>query len=271
MTIVEAIKTVLNQVSEGLTTKEIYSEIIKQNLYQFGAKNPVGVVNNQIRRRCVGLDFPTAYPQKIFRIVGYQDKKIKFDLCEDTHFQENVLSYERNTIEKLPEEKIEIALNEHLLSLKQQILDSILNSSPKFFEQLVIDLLLKMGYGYGKQAGEVTGRSHDGGIDGVISEDKLGLDMIYIQAKRYTLKNKIGRNELQAFIGAMQYVRKGVFITTSSFTKEAKEFVNKQQQKNIKLIDGELLSELLVQYEVGILKVKNVIIYKVDTDYFDAL
>lgn len=260
MTIVEAIKTVLYQVPDGLTSKEIYDEIVKQNLYSFGAKNPLGVVNSQIRRRCAGLDFPTAYPVKVFRIAGHRGNKNKFDLYDESIPQDNDQHSKttKNIAEELPEERIGAALKEHIASIKQQVLDSILNNSPDFFEHLVLDLLLKMGYGYGKQAGVVTGRPHDGGIDGIISEDKLGLDLIYIQAKRYAPKNKIGRSELQAFIGAMEHIQKGVFITTSGFTKEAVQFMNKQQQKNIKLIDGEFLADLLVRYEVGVLPAQSI-------------
>ena len=161
-------------------------------------------------------------------------------------------------------------MEEHIASIKQQVLDSILNNSSDFFVHLVLDLLLKMGYGYGKQAGIVTGGPHDGGIDGIISEDKLDLDRIYFQAKRYNPKNKVRSKELQAFIGAMGHIQKGVFITTSSFTKEGKDFMDKQQQKSIKLIDGELLAELLVRYEVGVLPAQNIKIYKIDTDYFNS-
>lgn len=271
MTIVEAIKTVLYQVPDGLTSKEIYDEIVKQNLYSFGAKNPLGVVNSQIRRRCVGLDFPTAYPVKVFRIAGHRGNKNRFALYDESilQYKDQPSKTKKNIAEELPEERIGAALKEHIASIKQQVLDSILNNSPDFFEHLVLDLLLKMGYGYGKQAGVVTGRPHDSGIDGIISEDKLGLDLIYIQAKRYAPKNKIGRSELQAFIGAMEHIRKGVFITTSGFTKEAVQFMNKQQQKNIKLIDGEFLADLLVRYEVGVLPAQSIKIYKVDTDYFN--
>lgn len=272
MTIVEAIKTVLKEAPEGLTAKEIYDEIIRNKFYNFGAKNPLGVVNSQIRRRCVGLDFPTAYPIKIFRIAGHRGNKNKFVLYDETlsqDIEEMSSQTAKNTAEELPEERIGAALKEHVASIKQQVLENILNNSPDFFEHLVLDLLLKMGYGYGKQAGVVTGRPHDGGIDGIISEDKLGLDLIYIQAKRYSPKNKVGRNELQAFIGAMQHIQKGVFITTSGFTKEAIQFMSKQQQKNIKLIDGEFLAELLVRYEVGVLLAQSIKIYKIDTDYFN--
>ena len=114
----------------------------------------------------------------------------------------------------------------------------------------------------------VTGKSHDGGIDGIISEDKLGLDLIYIQAKKYAPANTVGRKEIQAFIGAMENVQKGVFITTSSFTREAIAFVNKQQQKSIKLIDGELLSDLLVKYCIGVDIARSLELYKLDADYF---
>lgn len=193
MTIVEAIKTVLYQVPDGLTSKEIYDEIVKQNLYSFGAKNPLGVVNSQIRRRCAGLDFPTAYPVKVFRIAGHRGNKNKFALYDESIPQDNDQHSKttKNIAEELPEERIGAALKEHIASIKQQVLDSILNNSPDFFEHLVLDLLLKMGYGYGKQAGVVTGRPHDGGIDGIISEDKLGLDLIYIQAKRYAPKTRL--------------------------------------------------------------------------------
>lgn len=132
-----------------------------------------------------------------------------------------------------------------------------------------MDLLLKMGYGFNSDAGVVTGRSHDGGIDGIISEDRLGLGLIYIQAKRYAQDYKVGRKELQAFVGAMQHVQKGVFITTSSYTKEAVEFINQQQQKSIKLIDGELLADLLLKYEIGIIAAQSFSIYKIDSDYYE--
>ncbi len=273
MTITEAICMVLQENEEGLTAKEIYNEIVKRELYTFGAKSPVNVVNSQIRRRCFDLDFPTASPLKQFKIVGYQGKKPKYCLSN----QQDAQADETDGISRqgtdmaagyLPEEKIAMAWKEHLSNIKQQVLESILKNSPDFFEHLVVELLLKMGYGSDKNSGIVTGRPHDGGIDGVISEDRLGLDLIYIQAKRYSSNCKIGRKDLQAFVGAMEHVQKGVFITTSSFTKEAEEFIRKQQQKSIKLIDGSLLSELLVKYEIGVLPAERITIYKLDYDYF---
>ena len=186
MTIVESIKCVLQQNNDGLTSKQIYDEIIRQGLYSFGAENPVGVVNAQLRRRCIGLDFPTAYPIKFFEIAGYEGKKIKFRLISTENTATIITAPKTTDIsELLPEEKIKAALQEHLQNIRQQVFDSVLNNSPEFFEHLVVDLLLKMGYGYDKNSGIVTGKPHDGGIDGIISEDKLGLDLIYIQAKRF--------------------------------------------------------------------------------------
>ena len=256
MTIVESIKCVLQQNNDGLTSKQIYDEIIRQGLYSFGAENPVGVVNAQLRRRCIGLDFPTAYPIKFFEIAGYEGKKIKFRLISTENTATIITAPKTTDIsELLPEEKIKAALQEHLQNIRQQVFDSVLNNSPEFFEHLVVDLLLKMG--------------SDGGIDGIISEDKLGLDLIYIQAKRFANGNKVTRHDLQAFIGAMEHINKGVFITTSSFTRSAIQFIEKQQQKNIKLIDGNLLADLLVKYEVGVAAAQTFKLYKLDTEYFN--
>ena len=268
MTIVESIKYVLQQNKEGMTSKQIYDEIIRQGLYSFGAENPVGVVNAQLRRRCKGLDFPTAYPIKSFEIAGYDGKKIKFRLLSEKVESDALPLKANHSSELLPEEKIKAALQEHLENMRQQVFQCVLHNSPQFFEHLVMDLLLEMGYGADKSSGVVTGRSHDGGIDGIISEDKLGLDLIYIQAKKYAPENKVGRKEIQAFIGAMEHIQKGVFITTSTFTREANLFVEKQQQKNIRLIDGALLADLLMKYKVGINVAQSFSIYRLDADYF---
>lgn len=268
MTIIEAIKEVLKDNPNGLTSFQIYEEIVKRKLYDFKAKSPENVVNGEIRRRCAGLDFPTAHPIKIFKIVKYDGKKIVFGLLDSSI---SALKGENNNKiaeDSLPEERLVSVFNEHIELIKQDILDRIMNQSPAFFEQLVVDLLVEMGYGYDKSAGVVTGCSHDGGIDGIINEDKLGLDLIYIQAKRYNSNNKVGRKELQAFVGAMQNIQKGVFITSSSFTNEAKDFIDKQQQKNIKLIDGKCLVDLMIKNEVGINKKHTFTIYSVDADYF---
>lgn len=125
-----------------------------------------------------------------------------------------------------------------------------------------------MGYGCDDKSGQVIGKSHDGGIDGIISEDKLGLNLIYIQAKRYNEGNSVGRPEIQRFIGAMQKAEKGVFITTSKFTKEALDFANAESRKHIRLIDGDSLVELMIKHNVGLERIKEYIVYKIDEDYF---
>ena len=269
MTILEAIKQIMSEHNEGMTSQEVYDEIIKKGLYKFGAQQPVAVVNSQIRRRCVGLDFPTAFPVKVFEIVSYKGKKPCFSLLgEKSKNAPETKTNHLSATESLPEEKVLAAYNEHVALIKEQLINQILDNTPLFFEYLVMDLLLKMGYGYDKTAGTVTGRSHDGGVDGIISEDKLGLDLIYIQAKRYGKTNKVGRKELQSFVGAMENIQKGVFITSSTFTNEAKAYAEKQQQKSIKLIDGSYLADLLIRHEVGISKVQAFAVYKIDFDYY---
>ena len=171
--------------------------------------------------------------------------------------------------ELLPEEKIDLTYLFYKSSLKQQILDHITECHPSFFESLVVNLLLKMGYGSDELSGKVLGKSHDGGVDGVIFEDKLGLSKIYIQAKRYSADNVVGSPALQAFVGAMQDVQKGVFITTSSFSKEARTYADKQQQKSLKLIDGDLLAELMIKYEIG-LELKQIYpVYKISEEFYE--
>lgn len=172
--------------------------------------------------------------------------------------------------ELLPEEKIQKYYNEHLENIYSQLIDNIMENMPVFFERLIVDLLLKMEYGYDDHSGIVVGGSHDNdGIDGGINEDKLGLSLIYLQAKRYAQKNKVGWPKIQSFVGAMQNIQKGVFITTSSFSREAKEFAEHQHQKNLNLIDGGMLTHLMVKYEVGIASQQSLKIYKVDNSYFE--
>lgn len=153
-------------------------------------------------------------------------------------------------------------------SLSDEILQTIKNCSPTFFEILVIDVLIKMGYGgTRKDAGKAIGRSGDGGIDGIINEDRLGLDVIYIQAKKW--ENPVGRPEIQKFAGALQGQRakKGIFITTSEFTKEAKEFASKIESKII-LIDGETLTQLMIDYNIGVNPIATYELKRIDSDYF---
>ena len=168
-----------------------------------------------------------------------------------------------------PDELLGSAYEELNDALSQELLQIIKEGSPDFFELLVIDVLVKMGYGGSrKDAGQAVGKRGDEGIDGIIKEDKLGLDAIYIQAKRW--ENVIGRPEVQKFAGALQgqRARKGIFITTSKFTKDAIDYVSNIDNKII-LIDGEKLSQLMIEHNVGVSTVASYDIKKIDSDYFD--
>jgi restriction system protein len=168
-----------------------------------------------------------------------------------------------------PEDSLASAYLKLRNALESEVLSSVKEASPSFFERLVVDLLVKMGYGGNrKDAGKALGKSGDGGIDGIINEDRLGLDVIYIQAKRW--EGTVGRPEIQKFAGALQgqRARKGVFITTSAFTREAKEYVSMIDVKII-LIDGEQLSTLMVDHNVGVSTAGQYEVKKLDSDYFD--
>ena len=148
-------------------------------------------------------------------------------------------------------------------------MQQVLNCSPHFFETLVLDVLVSMGYGGShNDAAQSVGRTSDGGIDGIIKEDKLGLDAIYLQAKRW--KNTVGRPEIQSFAGALDGVRakKGILITTSGFTQDALNYV-KGIEKKIVLIDGKQLANLMIEYNVGVSPIATYTIKRVDTDYFE--
>lgn len=167
-----------------------------------------------------------------------------------------------------PEEVVETAYEEMREELAGELLESIKKCSPEFFERLVLDLLVKMGYGgTRKDAGEAVGRSGDGGIDGIIKEDRLGLDTVYLQAKRWD--GTVGRPEIQKFAGALQgqRARKGVFITTSAFSKESLEYAS-AIDSTIILIDGETLAGLMIDYNIGVTSVASYELKRLDADYF---
>ena len=171
--------------------------------------------------------------------------------------------------ETTPEEEMDESFRKINDELAERILENILNNEPIFFERLVVDLLLKMGYGeFRPDAGTTTPSTRDGGIDGIINEDRLGLDKIAIQAKRYDKSNKIQRTALQSFVGALmgKNVTKGVFITTSSFTKGAIDYAKHQ---SIILIDGEKLARLMIEYNVGTFTSHIYEIKRIDSDYFN--
>ena len=174
-------------------------------------------------------------------------------------------------ITQTPEELLESSYQSIRKDLAHEILEKILNLPPSFFERLVVELLVKMGYGGSIQdAGRAIGKSGDEGIDGTIKEDKLGLDVIYIQAKRWQPGNVVGRPEIHKFIGALvgQGAKKGIFITTSSFTKDAIGFIPRNETK-IVLIDGMQLSQLMIDYNVGVTLQHLYEIKRIDNDYFE--
>jgi restriction system protein len=171
-----------------------------------------------------------------------------------------------------PDEQIENAYQDLRSQLASNLLDTILKNPPSFFEKLVVDLLVAMGYGGSrKDAGQTLGKTGDGGIDGIIKEDKLGLDIIYLQAKRYGVENAVPSREVRDFTGSLEGhgAQKGVLITTSSFTKDGIEFVKKLQQKKIVLINGEKLTQLMIDNNIGVSTTTTYAIKKIDLDYFD--
>jgi restriction system protein len=169
-----------------------------------------------------------------------------------------------------PSEALESAYENLRDELADELLGKLKKISPAFFERVVVELLVKMGYGGSRaDAGKAIGRSGDGGIDGIIKEDKLGLDVVYIQAKRWD-NNPVGRPDVMQFAGALQAQRanKGIFITTSRFTDDARSYVSQIGSK-IVLIDGEQLTSLMIEHDVGVSTVSLYPVKKVDSDYFE--
>jgi len=169
---------------------------------------------------------------------------------------------------KTPEEILEDSYMHLKDELGRDLLQRVKDSSPSFFEKLVVELLVKMGYGgTRKDAGEALGKSGDEGIDGIIKEDRLGLDIVYIQAKKW--ENPVSRPEIQKFAGALMGKRgkKGIFITTSSFSESARRYVKNLESKVI-LIDGEELAQYMIDFDVGVSKLATYEVKKIDSDYF---
>ncbi|MEK6765066.1 MAG: restriction endonuclease [Planctomycetota bacterium] len=230
------------------STRRGYYKITQKGLNIFSEK-PSKIDNEYLKQFSEFLDFTKGRSEK----GGNEGKNI--ELCDIAN-------------EKTPEEYLEFGYQKIHKDLSQDILDRIKGCSPAFFERLVIELLLKMGYGGSrKEAGKTIGRSGDEGIDGIIKEDRLGLDVIYIQAKRW--ENTVGRPEIQKFAGALQGQRakKGIFITTSNFSKEAQEYASLIESK-IVLIDGEQLSSYMIDLDIGVSKVASYDIKRIDSDYF---
>ena len=172
--------------------------------------------------------------------------------------------------EGTPQDNLNASMEQINKELSANLLSEIMERSPAFFEKMVVQLLLKMGYGSALEDGFVTGCSGDEGIDGIIREDKLGFSSIYIQAKRWAEDKAIGRPEIQKFVGALagQGAQKGLFITTGTFTKEARSYVEKQLSTKVVLVDGEKLTKLMIEYNLGVSVETVYTIKKIDTDFF---
>jgi Restriction endonuclease len=172
-----------------------------------------------------------------------------------------------------PEDALAAAYGKLRKSLEEDLLDQLSGMSPSFFERLVIDLLVAMGYGGSREdAGKAIGKSGDGGIDGVIKEDKLGLDAIYVQAKRWDKESTVGRPEIQRFAGALAGIgsSKGVFITTARYSREAIDYASRITSSKIILVDGDQLAGLMVDHNVGVFSVGTYEVKKIDQDYFSG-
>lgn len=184
------------------------------------------------------------------------------------HAKDETEERELDLSNKTPEESLEAAYQKIRGDLAADLLQRLKSCSPTFFERLVVEVIVKMGYGGTRQdAGKAIGKAGDGGIDGIIKEDKLGLDAIYIQAKRW--ENTVGRPEIQKFIGALaqQRAKKGLFITTSTFSADAEDCVSRIEAKVV-LIDGETLAQMMIDHNVGVSTVGTYEVKKIDSDYF---
>jgi restriction system protein len=213
-----------------------------------------------------GVNVLKSPPEKI--TISFLKQFENFSKNRNPERDESIEQDEKIT-EKTPDELIEIGYKQIKNELSLQLLNQIKDDSPYFFEKLVLDLLLKMGYGGSEiDNGELTQKGSDEGIDGIIKEDRLGLDKIYIQAKKW--ENNVGRPEIQKFVGALQGKRakKGIFITNSTFSKDAYDYAQNLDVA-VLLIDGKKLAEYMIENELGVTLKQNYKIFNVDTDYFN--
>ena len=199
--------------------------------------------------------------------IGFIDVRLKPPSLEESSVSP-VLTHKAapEAATSSPDDRLEEALSELRRSVAAELLDSLATVSPSFFETIVLDLLHRMGYGASRADLQRVGGSGDGGIDGVISLDKLGLEKVYVQAKRW--QSTVGRPEVQGFYGALagRRANKGVFITTSGYTSQAIEFA--QSVERVVLVDGARLAELMMDHEVGV-SARTLKVPKIDSDYFD--
>lgn len=218
----------------------------------------------------LGRTFLQRYPNRIDNSVLAQSTEFSQWRERPNKDQAQQFLIESPDTAQTPEDKMLSAFSEIETDLAIDVVDAVLSLSPARFEKLVVDLLLAMGYGGGElERGLQTSLSGDGGIDGIINEDELGLDAVYVQAKRYAPENKVGRPALNAFVGSLtgEGASKGVFVTTSDFSKDAVEYVDRVQHR-IVLINGDRLARLMIKHEVGVRARKTFVLRSVDEDYF---
>lgn len=287
-TVMEICETIAHQL---LLTEADLQEVMASGQTKF--YNRTAWVKSYFGKACL-LDFPSRGKFKITQrgldLLKTNPKTIRIKtLCQYPEFSKfykkdnpsldgneqniNVIIQDKNEVEPVtPEEQLENAYQDLRSQLASNLLDAILKNPPSFFEQLVVDLLVAMGYGGSrKDAGQALGKTGDGGIDGIIKEDKLGLDIIYLQAKRYGVDNVVPSREVRDFTGSLEGhgAQKGVLITTSSFTRDGIDFVKRLQQKKIVLIDGEKLTQLMIDNNIGVSTTTIYTMKKIDLDYFE--
>jgi restriction system protein len=217
-----------------------------------------------------GREVLKAPPARIdIRFLGQYPEFIEFRRPKREALELSAPAVPEASDAETPEEALEAAHARIEASLASEVLARVKAGSPGFFEGLVVELLLKMGYGGSRSdAGQAIGKAGDEGIDGVISEDRLGLDIVYLQAKRW--EGSVGRPEIQKFVGALhgKRAKKGVFITTGSFSSDAAAYVEHIDPKVV-LIDGRRLTELMIDFEVGVTTARTFHVKRVDSDYFE--
>ena len=226
-----------------------------------------GVISNPERGK---FQITKAGEQILSENVTITDKLLleRFPSFAEFKFGRKQSNNEESISEKTPQELFENSYQEITSELSDELLTAVLNMSPDFFERLVVKLMEAMGYGGYEGAGFVTKSSGDGGVDGVIYEDKLGFNLIYIQAKRWSPDKTIDKPEIQKFMGALAgppKIEKGLFITTAKFSAGAQKYANDQ---HIILVDGKKLTELMIEFDVGVQTQKIYKIKRVDNDFF---
>lgn len=217
-----------------------------------------------------GINLLNSNPLKIDNELIFKENKEVEKLNEEQKIEKNKTLEENQT----PEAIFEKSFKEINRVLEEEILDEVFRQSPDFFEHLVVKLLQKIGYGsFVSDSGAVTKRSNDEGIDGIIKQDKLGFDTIYIQAKKWDRETTISRPEIQKFVGALggKGASKGLFITTAKFSEGARRYSQEQHIAKVVLIDGRELAKLMIEYNVGVSVESTYEIKRIDSDFFENI